>query len=85
MAGSEHQFDRGEVPAPAAAAAEGMADFVVIARAMLADAGLPCTNEDLQLLTVVAQVLRPGLAALDAVDVRLFAAEHDLDPGRAPR
>jgi hypothetical protein len=62
-----------------------MAEFVVIARAMLADAGLPCTNEDFQLLTVVAQVLRPGLAALDAVDVRLFAPEHDLDPGRAPR
>jgi hypothetical protein len=62
-----------------------MAEFVVIARAMLAAAGLPFTNEDLQLLTVVAEVLRPGLAALDAVDVRLFAPEHDLDPARAPR
>jgi hypothetical protein len=52
---------------------------------MLADAGLPCTSEDLQLLTVVAQVLGPGLAALDAIDVRSFAPEHDLDPARAPR
>jgi hypothetical protein len=52
---------------------------------MLADAGLPCTSEDLQLLAVVAQVLRPGLAALDAIDVRLFAPEHDLDPARPPR
>jgi hypothetical protein len=52
---------------------------------MLADAGLPCTSDDLGLLTVVAQVLRPGLAALDAIDVRSFAPEHDLDPARAPR
>jgi hypothetical protein len=62
-----------------------MTEFVVIARAMLADAGLPCTSDDLQLLMVVAQVLRPGLAALDAIDVRSFAPEHDLDPARAPR
>jgi hypothetical protein len=30
-------------------------------------------------------VLRPGVAALDAVDVRSFAPEPDLDPARAPR
>jgi hypothetical protein len=52
---------------------------------MLAGAGLPYADEDLELLTVVAQVLRPGLAALDAVDVHRLAPEHDLDPARAPR
>ena len=62
-----------------------MTEFVVVARAMLADAGLPCTSDDLDLLMVVAQVLGPGLAALDAIEVRLFAPEHDLDPARAPR
>jgi hypothetical protein len=82
---SEHQPDRGVDAAPVAPEAEAMTEFVVIARAMLADAGLPCTSEDLQLLTVVAQVLGPGLAALDAIDVRSFAPEHDLDPARAPR
>jgi hypothetical protein len=70
---------------PVAAEAEGMTDFVVVARAMLRDAGLRCTSDDLQLLTVVAEILRPGLAALDAIDVRLFGPEHDLDPARAPR
>jgi hypothetical protein len=62
-----------------------MTEFVIVARAMLADAGLPWTSEDLELLTVVTEVLRPGLAALDAVDVRLLPPEHDLDPARAPR
>lgn len=62
-----------------------MTEFAVVARVMLADAGVPCTSEDLELLTVVAQVLGPGLAALDAIDVRLLAPEHDLDPARAPR
>jgi hypothetical protein len=62
-----------------------MAEFVVVARAMLADAGLPCTSDDLELLAVVAQVLGPGLAALDAIDVRSLAPEHDLDPARPPR
>jgi hypothetical protein len=85
VTGSQHQPDRAEGTAPVAPEAEGMTDFHVIARAMLADAGLPCTSEDLQLLAVVAQVLRPGLAALDAIDVRLFAPEHDLDPARPPR
>jgi hypothetical protein len=85
VTGPEQQPDRGEATASVAAEAEGMTEFVVSARAMLADAGLPCTSEDLQLLTVVAQVLGPGLAALDAIDVRLFAPEHDLDPARAPR
>jgi hypothetical protein len=61
-----------------------MTEFAVVARAMLADAGMRCTNEDLELLTVVSQVLRPGLAALDALDVRSLAPEHDLDPARAP-
>jgi hypothetical protein len=85
MTGSEHQPDRGEGIASGAPEAEEMTEFVVIARALLADAGLPCTSEDLQWLTVVAQVLGPGLAALDAIDVRSFAPEHDLDPGRPPR
>ena len=85
MSGPEHQPDRREATASVAPEAEGTTEFVVIARAMLADAGLPCTSEDLQLLTVVAQVLGPGLAALDAIDVRSFAPEHDLDPARAPR
>jgi hypothetical protein len=67
------------------AEAEGTSDFSIVARALLADAGLPCTAEDLELLAVVAQVLGPGLAALDEVDVRLLAPEHDLDPARAPR
>ena len=85
MTGSEHQPDRGEGTASVASEAEGTTEFVVIACAMLAEAGLPCTSEDLQLLTVVAQVLGPGLAVLDAIDVRSFAPEHDLDPARAPR
>ena len=83
--GSEHQPDRGAGAAPVAAGFEGMAEFVVVARAMLADAGLPCTSDDLELLTVVAQVLGPALATLDAIDVRSFAPEHDLDPARPPR
>ena len=85
MTGSEHQPDRGADTAPLAAGVEGMTDFIVVARAMLAEAGLPYRSDDLQLLTVVAQVLGPGLAALDAIDVRSFAPEHDLDPARAPR
>jgi hypothetical protein len=60
-------------------------DFAVVARAALADAGLPCTDEDLELLAMVAQVLGPGLAALNEVDLRLLGPEHDLDPSRAPR
>lgn len=62
-----------------------MNDFAVVARAALADAGLPCTDEDLELLTMVAQVLGPALAALDELDLRLLPPEHDLDPSRAPR
>jgi hypothetical protein len=85
VTGSQHQPDGGQGTAPVAAEAEAMTEFRVVARAMLADAGLPCTSEDFPLLAVVAQVLRPGLAALDAIDVRLFAPEHDLDPARAPR
>jgi hypothetical protein len=85
VTGSEHLSDRGAGTAPVVPEAEGMSEFVVVARAMLADAGLPCTSDDLQLLMVVAQVLGPGLAALDAIDVRSFAPEHDLDPARAPR
>lgn len=64
---------------------DGDTDFAVLARAALADAGLPCTDEDLGLLAMVAQVLGPGLAALDEVDLRLLTPEHDLDPARAPR
>jgi hypothetical protein len=62
-----------------------MNDFAVVTRAALAEAGLSCTDEDLELLTMVAQVLGPGLAALNEVDLRLLAPEHDLDPSRAPR
>ena len=62
-----------------------MADFEVLTRAALADAGLPCSDEDLELLAMVAQVLGPGLAALNAIDLRSLPAEHDLDPARAPR
>jgi hypothetical protein len=62
-----------------------MTEFAVVARVMLASAGLPFTSEDLELLAVVDRVLGPGLAALDAIDVRRFSPEHDLDPARAPR
>lgn len=64
---------------------ERITDFAIVTRAALADAGLPCTDEDLELLAMVAQVLGPGLAALDEVDLRSLAPEHDLDPARAPR
>ena len=85
MTGAEHQPDRGAGAAPVSEGVAGTAEFVVVARALLANAGLPYTSDDLQLLMVVEQVLRPGLAALDAIDVRSFAPEHDLDPARPPR
>jgi hypothetical protein len=62
-----------------------MTEFEVVTRAALADAGLPCSDEDLELLAMVARILGPGLAALNAVDLRSLPAEHDLDPARAPR
>jgi hypothetical protein len=62
-----------------------MTDFAVITRAALAEAGLPCTDEDLELLAAVAQALGPGLDALDEIDLRSFPPEHDVDPARAPR
>jgi hypothetical protein len=66
-------------------AVQRVTDFAVVARAALAEAGLPCTDEDLELLAMIARVLGPGLDALDRVDLRLLAPEHDLDPARAPR
>ena len=60
-------------------------EFAVVARAILADAGLPCTDGDLELLAVVAEVLRPGMAALNEIDLSSLPPEHDLDPARAPR
>lgn len=62
-----------------------MTEFAVRTRAALTEAGLPCSDEDLELLAMIVRVLGPGLDALDRVDLRLLAPEHDLDPARAPR
>jgi hypothetical protein len=83
MAGLEHDSERDD--AMGLGPEERVNNFAVVARSALADAGLPCTDEDIELLAMVAQVLGPGLAALNEVDLRLLAPEHDLDPSRAPR
>ena len=60
---------------------DGFEDF---ARAGLRAAGVPFTDDDLQLLAVVAQVIDPGMRALDELDLQSAPLEPALDPGRAP-
>ena len=81
----EHRPERDERTTPATPQPVAMTEFGAVARAMLAHAGLPYTEGDLELLAVVDEVLRPGIFALDQVDPRLLTPEHDLDPSRAPR
>jgi hypothetical protein len=47
--------------------------------------GIPYTEQDLDVLSLVAGALGPGLHALDTADLRDLPPEHDLDPGRPPR
>ena len=55
------------------------------ARAALRSAGVTVGDDDLQVLALVGEAFEPGMAALDAVDVRALPFERDLDPGRPPR
>jgi hypothetical protein len=62
-----------------------MSGFDERARAALQSAGVTLGDDDLEVLALVGDAFEPGMAALDAVDVRALPFERDLDPGRPPR
>jgi hypothetical protein len=62
-----------------------VSDFDDEARAALESAGLTIGEGDMEALRLVGEAFEPGMAALDAIDVRALPFERDLDPGRPPR
>jgi hypothetical protein len=62
-----------------------MSGFDDRARAALESAGVAIGEDDLAVLRLVGEAFEPGMAALDALDVRALPFERDLDPGRPPR
>jgi hypothetical protein len=62
-----------------------MTEFVEVARATLALAGVSIGDDDLQVLAIVTQAFDPAMHALDTADLRELPLEPDLDPSRPPR